>query len=243
MHCAVDIGNSFTKLFFTENNAVKKKLTISNSDHALIIESIEKIKPSKAIISSVIGIPAFYQTVLPFSIILDSNTPLPFAIDYQNRATLGADRIALAAAARFLYPNKNVLTIDAGTCITYDIITRENIFKGGSISPGIKMRFRALEHFTARLPLIDTFDIKSIPLTGNSTETSILSGVLNGVIHEMDGFIEQYKSLYKDLTVLITGGDADFFVLHLKNEIFADSNLQATGLNYILNHNQNAFEQ
>jgi type III pantothenate kinase len=133
------------------------------------------------------------------------------------------------------YPNNNVLIIDAGTCITYDFITKKNDYLGGAISPGIRIRYKSLHNLTANLPLLDT----NLPetLIGNSTESSIHSGVVFGVIKELDGVIDQYREEHQDLTVILTGGDAKFLSNQLKNSIFANSNFLLEGLNFILDYN------
>jgi type III pantothenate kinase len=151
---------------------------------------------------------------------------------------LGADRLTLAVAAHHLYGSSPVLVIGAGTCITYDFIEGGSYY-GGAISPGITMRFRALHHYTARLPEIDwtsysrdVFDY----LTGTDSQGSILSGVLNGTLKEIDGTIEAYRHRYSGLKVAVTGGDMDFLVKNLKNDIFARPDMVLEGLNYILMH-------
>ena len=146
------------------------------------------------------------------------------------------DRIALASAATHLYPNKNMLVIDAGTCITYDFISSEKEYIGGSISPGISLRYKSLHTFTDKLPLLEANNSKL--LTGNNTATSIHTGVVNGVLYEIDGFIEAYKNNYENLTVILTGGDAHFLRDTIKNDIFANSNFLLEGLNHILEYNK-----
>jgi len=166
---------------------------------------------------------------------LSQTTEVPFINEYATKNTLGVDRMALASAAVLKYPNKNVLVIDAGSCITYDFISDKRIFKGGSISPGIAMRYRALNQFTDKLPSLNRIDAFS--LTGNSTEEAIHSGVLNGLIIEINGIIEEYKLQFEKLTVVLTGGDTIFLAKRLKNSIFANPNFLLVGLNNILIQN------
>lgn len=163
----------------------------------------------------------------------DQNIPLAFNNLYETPQTLGLDRIALIAAAHNLYPNKNVLVIDAGTCITYDLMTEDQNYIGGNISPGLEMRFKALKQFTAKLPKLKLEQPKTFPL-GRNTKDAILNGVTQGVIFEIDQNIERYSADYKDLTVILTGGDQQYLSTQLKNSIFADSNFQLVGLNAIL---------
>ncbi len=173
------------------------------------------------------------------SALLSPATPLPIANRYKTPETLGADRITLAVAAQALFPGAPVLVIAAGTCITYNFIDEQG-YHGGAISPGITMRFRALEHYTSRLPYIewDAYRQETLDLlTGADTESSILSGVLQGVIQEVAGTIELYQHRYSGLRVVATGGDMGFLVKNLKNGIFARPDMVLEGLNYILLHN------
>jgi type III pantothenate kinase len=166
---------------------------------------------------------------------LSPAVPLPIKLNYQTVATLGNDRIALAVAAAGLFPGQNVLIIDAGTCITYDFINVNNEYCGGGISPGILMRFKALNTFTSKLPLVSKVNYAG--LIGDSTDNSIRSGVINGTIAEVNGIIEQYEHMFSDLKILLTGGDTNYFDKNLKNNIFANSNLVLEGLNMILDCN------
>ena len=139
-------------------------------------------------------------------------------------------------AAHFLYPNRNVLVIDAGTCITYDLINKNEEYFGGSISPGLTIRFNALHTFTGKLPLVSHRNYYE--LAGNDTETSILSGVINGFLFEVDSVIDSYRDRYDDLKVLVCGGDYQFLADRLKNSIFAIPELVLVGLNEILDYNE-----
>lgn len=162
-------------------------------------------------------------------------TPLPVKNKYKTPKTLGKDRLANAAAAAAIFPAKDILIIDTGTCIKYDFIDKKKNYWGGAISPGLQMRFKALNNYTGRLPLLQP--AKKFRLTGNNTKQSILSGVQNGMIFEIKGVINAYRKKYKNLNVILTGGDQAFFANHLKNSIFAAPNLTLHGLNEILNYN------
>uniref|UniRef100_UPI0030D97038 type III pantothenate kinase n=1 Tax=uncultured Salegentibacter sp. TaxID=259320 RepID=UPI0030D97038 len=146
------------------------------------------------------------------------------------------DRLALVAAGALKYQNKNLLVIDAGTCITFDFKNDKNEYLGGAISPGLQMRLKALHNFTAKLPLVKLEE--NITLIGDSTKNSILSGVLNGVAAELDGIIDRYKADYKYLTIILTGGDSQILSKRVKNGIFANPNFLLEGLNYILEFNK-----
>jgi len=161
--------------------------------------------------------------------------PLPIQILYKTPETLGVDRIAAVCGATDLFWKKDALVIDTGTCITYDFVDRHGNYEGGAISPGIEMRFEALHTFTERLPLVSKTGESN--LIGNSTESCIRSGVLNGVIAEMGGIISNYRQLYPDLGVVLCGGDSFFFENKVKPTIFAAPDLVLSGLNRILLHN------
>lgn len=166
---------------------------------------------------------------------LNSDTPIPFSLEYQTPKTLGMDRIALAAAAHKIYPKQNCLIIDSGTCITYDFIDENSIYHGGGIAPGLEMRLKSLPHFTAKLPFVEKSN--HFNLIGQSTQESILSGTIGGFKREVEATIEAYKSRYSSLIIIITGGDANQFDYLLKNSIFAAPDFLLTGLNHILEYN------
>ena len=151
------------------------------------------------------------------------------------RQTLGHDRIALVSAAAVNFPGQNILIIDVGTCITYDFKNSKNEYLGGGISPGIQMRFKSLNSETSNLPLL-TINLDN-KLLGDDTDSSINSGVINGVISEIDGLINQYQERFKNIKIILTGGDSDFLLNKIKNTIFADQNFLLKGLNYLLEDN------
>jgi type III pantothenate kinase len=173
---------------------------------------------------------------LPYFIILDERTPLPIKVQYQTPQTLGKDRLAAVVGASFLQPEKDILVIDAGTAITYELIEASGIYLGGNISPGMSIRFKALNHFTGKLPLVQE-EKEEVPLIGFSTKTAIQAGVVKGIIYEMDGYINELRSRYPELLVFLTGGHSFYFERRLKNTIFANINLVLTGLNRILEYN------
>ena len=166
---------------------------------------------------------------------LDAHTPLPIENRYSTKNTLGKDRIAAAVGAFDLFPGKNLLVIDAGTALTYDIVNQSGQYLGGNISPGLDMRFMALHQFTGELPLVKQGQIDKF--YGTSTEEAIRGGVQNGIIFEVDSTINAFKDYYTNLQVIITGGNADFFDKKLKNSFFVHLNLIALGLNRILEYN------
>ena len=153
----------------------------------------------------------------------------PFINNYGTPKTLGIDRMVLAAGATLLYPNQNRLVIDAGTCITYDFIDENNVYQGGAIAPGFRLRYESLHQFTAKLPLLTLESPESY--VGKSTSESIHSGVVNGLVYEIDGFIDEYKSDGSKIIIILTGGDTVFLAKRLKNTIFANSNFLLESLN------------
>ena len=242
MNLVVDVGNTLVKLaVFEENKLFYKKSLKPKFIQKEILVVKEKFKSiNKAILSSVgdLEIEDVIWIKNNFDLLeLDAHTKLPFENLYKTPNTLGLDRIGLVCASVQKYPNKNVLIIDAGTCITYDFVNKENEYLGGAISPGMLIRYKALNDFTAKLPLLEP----EIPdnIIGNSTKDAIHSGVIFGVLNEMDGVIKSYKLIYKDLTVILTGGDTNFLSKQLKSSIFANSNFLLEGLNYILHFNTN----
>ena len=240
MNLIVDVGNTLVKFAIFKDGDLIYNNSFELSEFKKQYKSLKQDFPSlkKAIISSVGRLSKKQIDIIKNDlnvIELSSKTNLPFKNLYETPETLGVDRIALVSASVQKFPNKNVLIIDAGTCITYDFITSENHYLGGAISPGIRLRYKSLNNLTANLPLLKTEQPKSI--IGNTTKTSIHSGVINGVINEIDGIINQYHENYSDLTVILTGGDTKFLSNQLKNTIFANSNFLLEGLNFILEYN------
>jgi len=241
MNLIIDVGNSRIKLAVFDNEQLVFKKTCNQKEIVEMLLEIKETNPSvkKAIISSVgfISKTDLKKIQSLFQLfILDETINLPFINLYKTPKTLGVDRMALVSAAVKQFPKKNILIIDAGTCITYDFLSKKNVYNGGAISPGITMRYKALNTFTVNLPLLEKKSIKKI--TGTTTKKSIHSGVIFGVLNEINGAINDYKQKYKDLTVILTGGDAHFLQDHLKNGIFANSNFLLEGLNYILETNK-----
>ena len=239
MNLIIDIGNTRVKAAVFEQDIV---LELVFFDKKRIVSEVKKIvkkyKITKGIMSSVAIISKIklekLQKVLELELV-SSSTKVPFTNLYKTPKTLGVDRIALVARAVIKFPKKNVLIIDAGTCITFDFVNKKSEYLGGAISLGILMRYRALNKFTSKLPLLEIKSPKNY--IGNSTKESINSGVVNGVIQEIDGIIEQYKNNYSDLTIVLTGGDTNFLAKRLKNGIFANPIFLLEGLNMILIYN------
>lgn len=241
MKLTIDIGNTLTKAAVFKGNELKEGFSFSGLagfDLNKILKNYPAVK--SAIVSSVInnddGLINNLKEKVSL-IVIDHQTKLPVKNNYKTPETLGKDRISNAVGANFLFPGENVLIIDAGTCIKYDFVSKNNSYEGGSISPGLQMRYKALNIFTSKLPLLEISE-KEI-LTGRNTEESITSGVQTGIIAEAEGIIEKYLEKHPDLKIVITGGDMQFFKARLskKNSIFADPFLLMKGLNTILDLN------
>ena len=241
MNLTIDVGNTRVKAAVFEDD---KLLLVEVFMLDEIITEIKKIVESyavqEAIIANVSSISEKLlnniNKIVPLTRV-SSTMQLPFTNNYATPHTLGLDRLALVFGAVLEHENQNTLIIDAGTCITYDFVSKEKEYFGGAISPGIQMRYKSLNHYTSKLPLLDS----QIPnyFIGDSTEESIHSGVVNGVVQEIEGIISQYKNKYSDLTVVLTGGDTNFLSKQLKSSIFANQNFLLEGLNRILIFNNN----
>lgn len=238
MNLAIDVGNNQTKIGIFDGDRIRQY----QNYHALTLQDVKELFDAYPIKNSILADVAFYESTIDdflrrhsLFIKLTPNTPLPFVNKYLTPDTLGKDRMALAAAAVDLFPYRDVLVIDAGTCLTYEMVNQQQEYLGGSISPGLSMRLKALHHFTAQLPLIKKEHISY--LIGKDTQQSILSGVINGMAGEINYFISEHHKLYPELTVLLTGGDAPFFETRINYRIFAVPHLVLRGLNKILLHN------
>lgn len=227
MIICIDVGNTRTKVAVYENSTLQQ-LVITNNEKLVknISKQIQRIENCVDIILSSVG-NLSTETIEALKkignlLVVTHNTAVPFKNLYTTPTTLGIDRIVLAAGATLKYPKQSKLVIDAGTCITYDFINSANQYHGGAISPGIGLRYKSLNDYTANLPLEKISELH--PFVGNSTSAAIHSGVLNGVIAEIEAFIEHFKHQDENLTVILTGGNAEFLVNRLKNSIFANPN-------------------
>lgn len=240
MNLVIDQGNTVTKFAVFKNGEMLDKVVVQSPDIKFIDGILKKFPGiSSSILSSVAdydeNIPGFLQKNIKNFIVLNAATPIPIINLYLSKETLGYDRIADAVGALGVFPGKNILIIDAGTAITIDLLTSKGEFYGGNISPGIDLRFRALHEHTKKLPEVKKRD--EFPLLGKTTEEAILAGVLNGVVFEIDGYIDKMTEKYSDLKTILTGGDSKYFDKKLKNSIFVHSNLNLSGLNRILEYN------
>ncbi len=240
LNLVIDIGNTFIKVYLFEDRKISMTQKIESNNTDKLFGLVKDMPmPGNAIISSVVKLPVhFYEklnTYIKNVLVLDQNTPLPIKNNYETKEDLGKDRIAAAVGANTIFPETNVLVIDAGTALTIDFVSENNEYQGGNISPGLTMRFKALNKFTSKLPLLNKSE--QYYLNAKNTKSAIVSGVQNGIIFELDSYIDKYHSLYPDLKVILTGGDSFFFEHKLKNRIFAKPFLTAIGLNRILEYN------
>ena len=240
MNLIIDVGNTYVKFAIYNQGKLNEKVIGELNDFENMVLEVIKDNPQidQAIVSSVGRLSDAHLKSLKDKLRvleLSHSLKLPFKNLYATPKTLGVDRIALVSASVEQFPDRNVLIIDAGTCITYDFINTKNEYLGGAISPGIRLRYRTLNNLTANLPLLETEMPQDI--LGDSTENSIHSGVVFGVLKEIDGVIDDYVKEYSDLTVILTGGDTKFLSNQLKNSIFANSNFLLEGLNFILEYN------
>jgi type III pantothenate kinase len=236
MNLVVDYGNSFAKVgLFEHYNLINQQ---AFDDEERLRAFLQNFSGENFIISSVTH---NSTEVLDWvdhvkrKFILTASLPLPISNLYATPNTLGGDRLASVCGAHQRFPGSHCLVIDTGTCIKYDFLDKEGNYHGGAISPGLKMRFQAMNHFTAKLPLVGI--VEDPPLIGNTTETSLQSGALNGAVAEMNGIILQYEQKFEGLQVILSGGDARFFENKLKRPIFALPELVLSGLNSILIYN------
>jgi len=240
INLVIDIGNSRTKIALFNQNDLMFNVPIDHLtvDHVKMLKD-EHPQLNKAILSSVKSYDEklihFLSGNFDFFLELNHLTELPIENLYETPETLGRDRLAAAIGANELFPDQNLLVIDAGTAITYDLVSEKNQFIGGNISPGLEMRFKALNHFTGKLPLIGYSD--EFQPIGKNTIDAIRAGVQNGILYEMEQTIDLFNRNYQNLHIIMTGGDSNFFDRKLNYSIFVHFNLTLIGLNRILEYN------
>ena len=226
-----DFGNTRKKVAVFHDAEMKEGIVLPDDAVETIQSLIRKFQPAKSILSSVIEHNPAIEELLTLNTKfhkLSHLTKVLFTTPVGKPETIGADRLALTAAAIHYYPDKNNFVIGLGTCITYNFINKYHEFVGGAISPGLEMRLKALNYYTAKLPLIEAD--ANVPLIGYDTDTNILSGVVLGMAKEIDGFIHDYRERFRNFNVLLTGGDIVYLAPHLKSKIFADPDLIFKGL-------------
>ena len=239
MNLVVDIGNTLVKLAVFDRGRIVDTRSVEAVSPAMLDSLFEAWPVRRAIVASTRADdePAveLVRARVEYFVEFTPATPVPLGNVYRTPATLGRDRLAAAVGASVLYGGRNVLIVDFGTALTFDLVTADAVFRGGCISPGMKTRFRALHDYTARLPLCSATAAEA--LQGLSTEEAVRLGVMNGIAFEVEGYVARMREKIGDLCVIFTGGDAKHFVKRIKNTIFANCNLVFCGLNRILEYN------
>ena len=239
MNLVVDIGNTLLKLAVFDGGRLVAQQCVGELREETFAGLLGGARAARAVVASTRGeAPAIVEAVrrhTDYLLEFTPVTPVPIGNAYLTPATLGRDRLAAAVGAATLYPGRNALIVDFGTAVTLDFVSADGVFRGGCISPGMAMRFRALHEYTAALPLCDATD--SAELLGRTTDEAVRLGVMNSLAFEIEGYIARMQGEIADLCVIFTGGDTNFFAKRIKNAIFADCNLVFWGLNRILEYN------
>ena len=234
---AIDAGNTSLKVghFVKGQLSEVRRFSINSLDDLRTWSS--DLGTTKTVISSVLSEKdtEAISSLFPSSMFVSSQTALPVQLRYGSEETLGIDRICNACFMAMNSQTLNTVTIDIGTCVKFDLVHQNDGYLGGSIAPGVALRYKSLNDYTGNLPLLS--NKSPTPLVGNDTNSSIQSGVINGIQAEIQQMIELYREQFEDLTFFVTGGDASFFEIHSKNDIFADENLTVKGLFEIYRHN------
>ena len=237
MNLAIDIGNTFTKTALFDNKELVSYVVSEKVMDAIHLANRQDV--TSIIISSVGKDISHYLNLIENKErirVLDGTCNLPFTLNYESQGTLGVDRVAAVAGGLYLFQNTNLLVIDLGTCVTFDFIDKNKVYQGGAISPGMQMRFKALNQYTAKLPLI-TNPTETVELIGKTTTQCLESGVINGLVAEINFQIEAYQNQFEKLQVIICGGDATFFTPKINKDVLLCSELVMLGLNSILQYN------
>jgi len=227
----LDFGNTRLKAAVFTNGALSQTVVLPDDSEQTLNELLNQFRPEKSILSSVINHNPSIEPLLAQRTRfhkLNHTSKIPFSTPVGKPETIGADRLALCAAAVHVFPNSHNLVVAVGSAVTYNFINKYHELVGGGISPGMEMRLKSLNYYTAKLPLIKADS--NVPLIGYDTETNILSGVVLGMAKEIDGFIDAYKEKYWNFNVVLTGGDLVYLASHLKSKIFADPELIFKGL-------------
>lgn len=237
MHLALDIGNTRTKWALFNQREVVKSGVVNSQNIDELHQLLLKESFTHLTVASVVSFTSEQLTILNEwgALIATTSINVPIEIDYDTPETLGIDRLCTSIGARATFPNENILVIDIGTCVKYEFISSTGVYQGGNIAPGLEMRFKALNHYTSKLPLLEPKKVDK--LFGSSTSEAIRLGVQQGLLFEMEAIIEKTNALHPNTKTIITGGDSSFFVNEFKTHIFADLLLVLRGLNEIYLHN------
>lgn len=237
MHLALDIGNTRTKWALFNQREIAQSGAISSSSEKELQQLFSEKDFTSLAVASVVSYTSKQLALFTEknALIAKTDTAVPIEIDYDTPETLGIDRLCAAIGAKATFPNENVLVIDIGTCVKYEFVSSAGVYKGGNISPGLEMRFKALNHYTSKLPLLEPKKVEK--LFGSSTNEAIRLGVQQGLLLEIEAIIEKTNTLHPNTKTIITGGDSSFFANEFKTHIFADLLLVLRGLNEIYLHN------
>ena len=239
MNLVVDFGNTLVKLAVFDKGELVAQRCMERLHPSVLEELLSEWPVRRAVVASTRGevddVAAMLRRRVDYLLEFTSQTSVPIGNAYLTPETLGRDRLAAAVGATVLYPGENVLIVDFGTAITFDFVSAEREFLGGNISPGAATRFRALHHFTRKLPLCELIDREVF--MGRDTVSAIEGGVVNGIVYEVEGYIRDLERKYDGLRIIFTGGDSNFFAKRVKKPIFATYDLVAYGLNRILEYN------
>lgn len=242
----LDIGNTQTKLALFDSETLIDKYVCPHIDgfvnQEAVLTWIDNKDINATIVSSTLDLSEAWiksmQGIFSQLIVLSHQTPLPIQINYDTPETLGVDRIAAAVGANYHFPNQNVVVVDLGTCMTFEVVSQENVYEGGFILPGWNMQLKAMHHFTDKLPLWSNDLNKTGEFEiGKSTESAMTEGVVHSISSTIDGLIDKIENKIGEATVILTGGDAESFETRLKSKIFVHPNLVLEGLNKILSYN------
>ena len=242
----LDIGNTRAKAAIVEHGKVLEATAVGHLDRSMLSTLCSKHGASRAI-ASVVGEKPNFDAILPEDMkkgfhLLSCNSAFPIKINYNTPQTLGMDRVAAVVGARELCPNTPLMVVDAGSCITIDLLDNNDQYCGGAILPGIQMRLRAMHDYTASLPLVTLTDEErdgtlSPPIVGKSTRDSIVAGVCSAVLFEIQEFANRYRQLYGSIKLFLTGGNTEYFAKQLFFPNFANPNLTLIGLDKLLELN------
>ncbi len=239
MNVTVDIGNSKTKVgIFDEGRNLVDTFVYQKFIPSDMQVLLEQYPITHIIVSSVTTIPKWLLALDNVVVLKLADCQIPLTNNYTTPQTLGQDRLAAAVGANYLLPNENVLIVDIGSAITYDLVTANNVFVGGNIAPGIRMRLTSLHEMTHRLPQLQFNDAQSIPIIGQSTQEAMLAGAVRGIIFEMEGYVQALQKQLGSLQVYLTGGHSSALIQYTALPLHHDKNLVLHGLNRILEYNK-----
>ena len=235
---SIDVGNTYAKVGVFQHGNLLQKRIFKSDDVQSMVDFLEGFSPRQIMYATVRTVEEKIEALAASSdayFVLNHLTPLPISLDYKTPETLGRDRIAGVMGAFVLFPQRHVLVVDAGTCITYDVLRSEGVYAGGNIAPGVEMRQRAMHHFTAGLPLVTTNWNRD--LLGKTTEEAMQNGALYGAVYEINGYINKLVTELNNFDIVFTGGDAELLAKHIQQDIIVNHDLILIGLNEILRFN------